>query len=106
MSARDELIEFLREGEIVEGVVFGDWGNNFLAKDPLIVPLEKRNFVISIDEAFDYMSGWSFENDFSSKCYATYIWTNQRVIWVESSDGSTGLVSMPRHPINCDPDMY
>lgn len=41
----------------------------------------------------------------SPACYATYIWTNQRTLWVTTYDGSTYLSSAPRNPISTMPEM-
>jgi len=118
MSAVDDLREYLREGEVVEAIVFGPWGwgsapidgedwePGFGEPSPPPVPFDKRGVVLTLDEAESYMESWSFYGGYGSPdCYATYIWTNQRVIWVIQYDGSTGLDSAPRHPRGDMPDM-
>lgn len=102
MNAYDELMEFLEDGEAVDAVVFGDWGWGWdgcgeLGKE--YVPNEKRGRILSLEAARPLMDGWSFEGGFGApECYAVYIWTNRRVIWVTQYDGSTRLDSAPRNP--------
>jgi len=103
-SAYEELLSKLQEGEVVEAVVFGEYGWD----DPgtNLIPVDRRNKVLSFGEAKQYMKGWSFKNGFGEPdCYAVYIWTNFRVFWVALYDGSTRLNSMPRNPIDCVPGM-
>lgn len=118
MSAYDDLQEILLEGEEVEGIVFGPWGwgiapnegedwdYGYSEPDPPPVPFEKRGEVMTLDEAQQYMNGWSFYGGFGAPdCYATYIWTTERVMWVTQYDGSTRLNSAPRHPDEIIPNM-
>lgn len=108
MSAIDELNEFLKDGEKVEAIVFGAWGWGSDAKEwelgygepnPPPVPFDKRGKLLSLKEAEPYMKSWNFYGGHGAPdCYATYIWSNLRVIWVTEYDGSTGLDSMPRNP--------
>lgn len=117
-SAYQELIGILQDGEQVEGIVFGAWGWGGAPRpgedwkleldepeDPP-VPFAVRGSVLSLDEAKPYMRGWSFFGGYGAPdCYATYIWTDRRVIWVTQYDGSTQLDDAPRHPENTMPDM-
>jgi len=104
-SAYDDLLSELREDEVVEAVVFGQWGS-LDEPEPNPVPADRKNMVLSFTEAKQYMKGWSFKNGFGElNCYAVYIWTNYRVFWVTQYDGSTELNSMPRNPIDCVPGM-
>lgn len=117
MSAYKELIEYLDSDENVEGIVFGAWGWGSIVadkftpgfgepNDPLPVPADLRGKVLTLKQAKKYMATWSFDNGFGSpECYATCVWTNKRVIWVTQYDGSTGLDSMPRNPVNFIPYM-
>lgn len=111
-SAYEELLEFLRPDETVEAIVFGDFGWSGFApgelgydeQDPPPVPFDKRRIVMTLEQAKPYMQSWEFEGGFGApECYETYVWTNQRVIFVSEYDGSTGLNSVPRNPIECDP---
>ncbi len=122
MSAATELDAFLRDGEVVEAIVFGPWGwgnasSNGQAwefgygepgedtNDPP-VPFAKRGVVLAYDEARPMMQTWEFEGGHGAPdCYAVRIWTNQRIIWVTQYDGATGLDSAERNPGPCMPDM-
>jgi hypothetical protein len=105
MSAYNDLLEYLEPDEKVEALVFGEygWGGYGEGADPIG---EKRGTVLTLEEAEPLMQSWSFYGGYGSPdCYATYIWTNQRVIWVTQYDGSTRLSSAPRNPVACIPDM-
>lgn len=103
-----ELQEFLEPGETVEAVVFGDWDlGGYEEPDPPPVPRDRRGVVLSLAEAMPMMDGWDFCGGYGTpECYATYIWTNKRVIWVTTYDGSTWLSSAPRHPKAVMPSLH
>ena len=114
--AYDELMAYLEPGEVVEAIVFGPfgWGDEdddegeAYGEDRIDEPIPKsgRGKVLTLEQAKPLMRGWSFDGGFGApECYATYVWTNQRVIWVTQYDGSTGLDSMPRNPVACVPSM-
>lgn len=118
MTAYNELLNYLDEGETVEGLVFGAWGwggysfdgsgfeLGFGEPDPPPVPMSQRGKVLSLELAKPYMAGWNFAGGYGSpEAYATYIWTNRRVIWVTQYDGATCLTDAPRHPTACQPEM-
>lgn len=107
MNAYNDLLVELEGDEEVEGIVFGEWGwGNYGQPDPPLVPIEKQGIAMSLDEAIPLMEGWSFNGGFGAPdCYAAYIWTNKRVLWVTQYDGATRLDSAPRNPCNCIPDM-
>lgn len=97
-TAWKELHEYLRPGEVVEGIVFGEWADGG-SHDELYVPLDKRGVVLSLAEAEPFMQGWQFSGRFGgAECHPVHIWTTQRVLWVHEYDGSTRLASAPRHP--------
>ncbi len=128
-NAYEELLAELKDGEVIEGIVFGGWGDwdnhwnfnwdenyrdNIKGKwqrqyhepDPPPVPFDKRLVVLSEEQARPYMMGWTFTHGLGVRqSYAAYIWTNQRLIWVSAYDGSTLLDSAPRNPIDCIPVM-
>ncbi len=105
MSAWDELNESLDDGEEVECVVFGPWGWNSVndmeseAPEPQVPPsIMGRRLILS--EAEPFLKAFSFSGGYGSPdSYATWIYTNKKVMWVTQHDGSTGLNTMPRHPI-------
>jgi hypothetical protein len=117
-TAYTELCNFIGKNEHIEGIVFGPWTNGDVPDDgknwtlgygepsPPPVPFEKRGILLTLRQAKGYMDGWTFSGFWGScACYATYIWTSERVICVTQYDGATGLTSMPRHPIAVMPDM-
>jgi hypothetical protein len=106
-NAYEDLRNELDADEAVEAVVFGEWGwGGYSEPDPAPVPGNIQGVVLTLDEAMPYFEGWSFDGGFGApECYATYIWTNRRVLWVTQYDGATSLESAPRHPVACNPDM-
>jgi len=117
-SAWAELLGYLEPGETVEALVFGAWGWGSEPEpgcewepydtepSPPPVPFNKRGVPLSLVEAGPMMLAWKFRGGYGSPtCYATWIWTDRRVIWVTQYDGSTRLSSMPRHPCNSMPYM-
>jgi hypothetical protein len=118
MGAYGELMAEMQDGEAIEAIVFGPWGwgwgpaegkewtPGFSEPDPSPVPFALRGRVLTIEEAEPMMQSWSFFGGYGSPdCYATYIWTDRRVLWVTQYDGATGLSSAPRHPVSTMPDM-
>lgn len=107
MSALTDLDEYLDEDEGVEAIIFGNYGyGQDTDKTLSAIQPKYRGKILSFEVAKTMMETWSFQNGFGiQKCYATYIWTNRRVIWVSEYDGSTCLNSMPRNPIPCIPEM-
>jgi hypothetical protein len=107
MSAWEQLMDVLQDGEEVECVIFGPWGWGTFdedsqyqkAPDPQVPPsIMGRRLILT--EAEPFLKAFSFEGGHGSPdSYATWIYTNQSVFWVTQYDGSTGLSSMPRHPI-------
>ena len=115
-NAYDDLMECLKPGEVVEAIVFGPfgWGDDedepgqAYAEDRIRgpIPKDKRGKLLTLEEAKPHMQCWTFYCGYGAPmCYATYVWTNQRVIWVTQYDGSTSLDSMPRNPVACVPTM-
>ena len=106
-NAYEELIAELHPDEIVEAIVFGAWEGEMwgdLAKPP--VSNTHQCHIMTLKEAEPIMQNWHLNTGFGgADCYATYVWTNQRVFWVHEYDGSTGLRSMPRNPVHCKPVM-
>jgi len=106
MNAYKDLIDYLEDGEVVEALVFGEYGWSGYSEDTIFVPKDKQGVLLTLEEAEPMMHGWTYDGGYGApQCYATYIWTNKRVIWVTQYDGSTGLDSMPRNPLACKPDM-
>ena len=105
MSAYNELLEFLDENEVVEGIIFGDYGWTIYGKHNPYPDVVQRK-LLTIEEAKPMMKDWVFYNGYGApECFATNIWTNKRVIFVTQYDGSTNLNSVFRNPTECEPDM-
>lgn len=106
MNAYEELLEFLKDDEEVEGVVFGEFGLGDFDNLP-IIPKDVQGRVLSLEEAKRYMQDWKFSGGYGAPdCAATYIWTNKRVIWVTKYDGATWLSSIPRNPEPIMPKLH
>lgn len=106
-NAYREIIQVLEDGESIEAVCFGAWGwDGYGEPEPPLIPKSAQGVLLAPDIARRYMQGWSFYSGFGApECYATCIWTNQRVFWVMQYDGSTRLCHMPRNPKAATPEM-
>jgi hypothetical protein len=107
-TAYTDLMRELEQDEQVEGIVFGEYGWGGFQEDELTnpIPQNKLGKLMTLDEAKPFMQSWSFYGGYGAPtCYATYIWTNKRIIWVTQYDGLTTLDSAPRNPVDCTPDM-
>lgn len=112
MNVYDELVSYLQSNETVEQIVFGRWWADpnidkiktvwALAQgepNPPPVPYSARGRILTLKEAKPFMEGWSAWGRPSEPfCYAMYVWTNLRVIWIAEYLDSTGIESIPRHP--------
>ena len=118
MTAWTELQEELQEGESIEAICFGpwgwgssprdgeDWSTGYGENNVPHVPFDLRGKPITPEQAEPLMQAWNFNGGYGAPdCYATYIWTSKRVIWVTQYDGATGLDSAPRNPMEIMPDM-
>ena len=105
MSAWEELMDVLKDDEEVECVIFGPWGwgacedDDSGAPEPQVPPsIMGRRLILT--EAEPFLKAFSFSGSYGSPdSYATWIYTNKKVMWVTQYDGSTGLTAMPRHPV-------
>lgn len=106
-NAQNDIIEKLRDDEIIEAVVFGPWGwDGYGEPDPAPVPESMQGRLLPWNIARTYMQNWSFYGGFGApECYAVYIWTSERVFWVTQYDGATSLSWAPRWPQELIPDM-
>jgi len=106
MNAYSELLDEMEVGEEIEAIVFGDWGWGGYGETFDAIPSVVKYKILAPEDAAPYMEGWSFYGGYGSPdCYAVYVWTNKRVLWVTQYDGATGLDSAHRNPIDCKPDM-
>lgn len=116
--AYETLVNELRSSERVEGVVFGGWGgSDNITESPWVdsrygatftsIPLALRGKLLSLEEAKPHMQDWAFEGGFGSPdVWACYVWTNMRVFVISQYDGMTLLHGIPRHPTNCEPEVF
>lgn len=100
-DAIDQLRAELQPDETVEAVVFGRWERR---DGRQLVPEDLQGKPLSIDEAAPLMRGWSIEG-WGASCAPMHVWTDRRVLFVASYDGTTYLDSVPRHPIDWAPLM-
>lgn len=107
MSAKDDILKELEDGEEIEAVVFGNWGwKGQDEPEPPIVPDDKKGTILSWKEAQPYLIGWDANGGYGPvECYAIYVWTNKRVLWITQYGGATDLDSAPRNPTNIVPVM-
>lgn len=107
-NAWDELQEDLEPNEIIEAIVFGNWGwNGYKEPNPPFISLDHREILLTSEEAKPLMQDWSFYSDYGSPLtYAVYIWTNKRIFWVTQYNGSTNLNSIPRNPQAILPEIF
>ena len=105
-DAAQEVMNCMEKGERPESIVFGNYGWGGYGEIEALIPEDKKGKVLSWKEGKQFMKGWSFNGGFGSpSCYAVYIWTNKRVLWVTQYDGSTSLCSAPRNPTDEMPVM-
>jgi len=110
MNAFKDLEEELDEDEVIEAVVFGDWGwdgyEEPRKRTNPPVPKDKRGVILSIEEAKPMMEGWGFNTGYGAPTtYATYIWTDKSIYFIMQYDGATSVTSIPRNPESCMPEM-
>ncbi len=104
MSAYQEFVDYLLDGEVVESIVFGDYGG--IEPNPPLIPEEKRGICMSLDEAEPLMKNWNIYGGFGcAECYALYAWTNLRIIFIKEYDGSTALEGIFRFPSDSKPTL-
>jgi len=113
----EEILRVLEPDEHIEAVVLGEWRGYHPEMDPIedlldgtepTLPEDKVGVPLGWGEARPLLEGeWTFENDYGSPdCFAVYVWTDRRVIFVVVYDGATCLDSVPRHPTEGLPRMF
>lgn len=90
-------------GEQIEAVVVGKhdgdadrWNSNRKAEPDENVVLSREDGLKKLD--LEYDNGYG-----GADCYPMYAWTKTRVYLITEYDGSTGMMWLPRNPINCEP---
>ncbi len=106
-DAYKELKKELLKGEVVEAIVFGEFGwSGFHEPDPPFVPKDKQGVILTLEEAKPLMQGWTLYCGFGAPlAYAMNVWTNKRILWLTQYDGSTSLDSVSRIPVADMPEM-
>lgn len=103
VSAYKELEAEIKEGEVIESIVFNSVENNYSMED-FHLPLEFTNRPLTLEEARPYLYGWQVSGGFGGEeVVPFYVWTNERVLFIGCYDGSTWLESVPRNPKPCTP---
>lgn len=107
LNAYIDLVKCLDKDESIEAIVFGEWGwGGYKEPNDPPVPKDKQGIVLTAKEAKPMMAGWTYDCGYGApECYATYVWTNKRVLWITQYDGSTSIDSAPRNPVAIIPDM-
>jgi hypothetical protein len=100
-DAYKDLKKNLLKGEVVEAIVFGEFGwGGFHEPAPPPVPEDKQGVILTLEEAKPLMQGWTLHCGFGAPlAYAMNIWTNKRILWLTQYDGSTSLDSVSRVPV-------
>jgi len=102
-SAYNELKIELRKGEEIEAIVFNNLDDCRNMED-FHLPKEYCCRPLTLKEARPYLYGWVISGGFDEEeVIPIYVWTNKRVLFIRSYDGSTWLDSVPRNPVECNP---
>lgn len=104
MDAMVDLKRSLLPDEEIQGIVFGDW-LDFGKPEYSGAKAMRSGVLLSAEEAAPMMRGWEFYDN-ASECYATYAWTQGRVLFVSEYDMSTMINSCPRNPCAMIPKVY
>lgn len=96
-NAYQELLVCLNETEKENPVIikfFSNWGFDCESHS---IP---EDVLMSLDEAKKFMQDWSFYGGYGAPdCPNVYIWSCERVFYLNEYDGSTHLDSIPRNPL-------
>lgn len=93
-----------RTGEKIEAIVVGKhdndpdrWSRDRVAPPGENVILSREDGLKKLDQEYD--SGYG-----GADCFPMYAWTQSFVYLIGEYDGATGLHSVPRNPVNCEPE--
>jgi hypothetical protein len=102
-----EEIEQEAGDEPIEACVIGvkGWGGDFNSERIPGYHEQTKGVVKKWDEVKNQLDYAYYDGFGAPECNAIYAWTKSKVIFVEQYDGSTSVVSVPRHPIDCEPSM-
>jgi len=87
-------------GEPIEAIVVGKhddrtYGDKAFADENII--LSRQDGLAKLDAEYDNGYG-------GADCFPMYAWTASRVFFIREYDGSTGISSVPRAPVACEPE--
>lgn len=102
---KDDLLSMAGEEEII-GVVIGEmgWGSYGSEKIPRYKEIP-QGVLLCWNEA-EALLDYRYSTEYGApECNAVYAWTETRVIFVSQYDGSTRIHSIPRNPIDIQPEM-
>ena len=104
----DEMTHVLGS-EPVEGVVLGRDKPWWDADEKPDMPLAGK--LISFDQACDVLRTRRMTADFSAEAVgkegrAFYLWTPTRILFLSHYDGLREVKYIPRHPVECRPQMF
>ena len=100
-------------GEPIEYIVIGafGWGsiddgdNEVYKQNGRNVPKHLRGIVLEWEAARPYLD-YEYDTGYGApECHAITAWTANKVLYVVQYDGSTGIVAIPRNPIDHIPLM-
>lgn len=90
-------------GETIEAIVVGEHDDDKWSTSGDRRPEHQRNVILSradglalLDEEYD--SGYG-----GADCFPMYAWSASWVWFIGEYDGATGLASVPRNPVSCEP---
>jgi hypothetical protein len=100
VNFKDEILDVSDKEEII-GIVLGkrDWP----IEDE--TPDDKIGVVLSWDVALPLLDYKHNPGYGGVECHKITAWTATRVLFVSQYDGSTIVDSVPRHPVNHEPQM-
>lgn len=93
------------KGRPITACVIGAYGWDGYMESDAGLPNQDRGVVLTWEQArpqLEYVMDTSFG---APECNAVYAWTEERVIFVCEYDGATGVVWVPRYPVECAPVM-
>jgi hypothetical protein len=99
-NIKDWLLEAeTRTGEQIEAIVVGEhdnagWDTPAAADENVL--LSREAGLAKLDQEYDNGYG-------GADCFPMFAWTKSRVYFITEYDGSTGLASLPRNPVACEP---
>lgn len=103
MNAYEELLDSLMDGEHIEKIILSDPKDSY-GMEEYHIPASFTNVPLTLEEARPYLYGWQIAGGYGGEeVIPLYVWTNKRVLFIGSYDGSTWLAGIPRNPSDCKP---